>query len=312
MSSSARRVLLFRLVLVGTGLVFGVGVGEIGLRLINYQGLGTMQKDPILGHRYRVGFDASQYDEESKRTVEIRINSLGFRDLERDVDAARTDRIAFLGDSFVAGFAVDFDDNRFTTYSADGLIVATPTGSTAYSMSARGPIVEPTHSALLFTPVSPHTLFDRALVLDQSTTVRITVTGERDYFENCHIIGGLHATPGAVVTCCSLFLNGAAECRFVGCTMGTDTIIHAAANAPIRFDTACYRIELIECQIRSWSDTAGHGGLKFQDATAIGRDLLVKNCVFMNFSANSPGPSSGAPHRQLMVNRGGVEPFRFQ
>jgi NAD+ kinase len=75
---------------------------------------------------------------------------------------------------------VDFDDIRFTTYSADGLIVATPTGSTAYSMSARGPIVQPTHSALLFTPVSPHTLFDRALVLDPTTSVRITVSGDRD------------------------------------------------------------------------------------------------------------------------------------
>lgn len=76
--------------------------------------------------------------------------------------------------------AVDFDDRPFMQYSADGLIVATPTGSTAYSMSARGPIVEPTHRAVLFTPVSPHTLFDRSLVLDPSTTVRITVASERE------------------------------------------------------------------------------------------------------------------------------------
>lgn len=76
--------------------------------------------------------------------------------------------------------AVDFHGNRFNTYSADALIVATPTGSTAYSMSARGPIVEPTHRAILFTPVSPHTLFDRSLVLDWTTEVRITVEGDRD------------------------------------------------------------------------------------------------------------------------------------
>jgi len=75
--------------------------------------------------------------------------------------------------------AVAFDDHHFFTYSADGLIVATPTGSTAYSMSARGPIVEPTHRALLFTPVSPHTLFDRSLVLDPTTTIRITVASDR-------------------------------------------------------------------------------------------------------------------------------------
>jgi NAD+ kinase len=75
--------------------------------------------------------------------------------------------------------AVDLDGEFFTTYAADGLIVATPTGSTAYAFSARGPIIEPTHAALLLTPVSPHMLFDRSLVLAPSTRVRLTVDGHR-------------------------------------------------------------------------------------------------------------------------------------
>ena len=67
----------------------------------------------------------------------------------------------------------------FTSYAADGLIVATPTGSTAYSLSARGPVVSPRHRALLLTPVSPHMLFDRTLVLDPTETVEIEVGGHR-------------------------------------------------------------------------------------------------------------------------------------
>jgi len=74
---------------------------------------------------------------------------------------------------------VEIDGARFTTYAADALIVATPTGSTAYAFSARGPIVDPTHRALLLTPVSPHMLFDRTLVLDDGAVVGLTVSGHR-------------------------------------------------------------------------------------------------------------------------------------
>jgi NAD+ kinase len=75
---------------------------------------------------------------------------------------------------------VHIDGEFFTSYVADGLIVATPTGSTAYSLSARGPIVAPAHRALVMTPVSPHTLFDRSLVLEPDSVVAVAVTGDRD------------------------------------------------------------------------------------------------------------------------------------
>lgn len=75
---------------------------------------------------------------------------------------------------------VTIDGGYFTSYVADGLIVATPTGSTAYSLSARGPIVAPSHRALVMTPVSPHTLFDRSLVLGPASVVEVTVLGDRD------------------------------------------------------------------------------------------------------------------------------------
>jgi NAD+ kinase len=75
--------------------------------------------------------------------------------------------------------AVTIDGEYFTTYAADGLIVATPTGSTAYAMSARGPILDPEHRALLLTPVSPHMLFDRSLVLEPATELELTVADHR-------------------------------------------------------------------------------------------------------------------------------------
>jgi NAD+ kinase len=73
--------------------------------------------------------------------------------------------------------AVSINRRFFTTYAADGVIVATPTGSTAYSFSARGPIVSPNHHCLLLTPVSPHMLFDRALVLGPDEELRFEVQG---------------------------------------------------------------------------------------------------------------------------------------
>jgi NAD+ kinase len=74
---------------------------------------------------------------------------------------------------------VEVNGAPFTTYAADGVIIATPTGSTAYSFSARGPIVSPRHRCLLLTPVSPHMLFDRSLVLDAEEVLRFNVCDDR-------------------------------------------------------------------------------------------------------------------------------------
>jgi NAD+ kinase len=74
---------------------------------------------------------------------------------------------------------VSLDAAPFTSYVTDGLIVATPTGSTAYAFSVRGPIIAPRHRAILLTPVSPHMLFDRSLVLEPDTEVRLRVEGSR-------------------------------------------------------------------------------------------------------------------------------------
>jgi len=67
----------------------------------------------------------------------------------------------------------------FLTFAADSIILATATGSTAYNLSARGPIVSPRARVQILTPVAPHMLFDRSLVLDEDDEVSLKLCGDR-------------------------------------------------------------------------------------------------------------------------------------
>jgi len=96
---------------------------------------------------------------------------------------------------------VRIDGAAFTSYAADGLIIATPTGSTAYSLSARGPVVSPKHRALLVTPVSPHMLFDRSLVLSPDEEIETEVQGHRPVVLTVDGRRVLSLTEGDIVRC---------------------------------------------------------------------------------------------------------------
>ena len=105
--------------------------------------------------------------------------------------------------------AVDVDGEYVTTFSADGVVVATPTGSTAYSFSARGPIVSPDVACLVLTPIAAHMVFDRSFVLGAGRRVTLQVVGDE---------AGL------------LSADGRAS---VELTVGTRVLIHAS-EAPAR------------------------------------------------------------------------------
>jgi NAD+ kinase len=75
---------------------------------------------------------------------------------------------------------VEIGSTPFASVAADAVIVATSTGSTAYALSAGGPIVNPTLDAILIAPVAPHSLFDRTVVTDLADTVTIRVAPDQD------------------------------------------------------------------------------------------------------------------------------------
>ena len=182
--------------------IIGVNVGQLGyLAEVEPPGLRMALKR----------FLAGSFEVEERMLLQVTVDAPGF-----DAGEGPHRRRAGDGRSFLAlneavlektpmghtvRLAVSIDGETFTPYAADGLIVATPTGSTAYAFSARGPIVEPTHRCLLMTPVSPHMLFDRSLVLAPSARVRIEVAGDRSATVSVdgHNLGTL--TRGDAITC---------------------------------------------------------------------------------------------------------------
>lgn len=88
--------------------------------------------------------------------------------------------ISRCGSLQVLTFQIYVNGQFLNSYSADGMIVATPTGSTGYNMSAGGPIVEPGASLLLLTPICPHTLNTRSIVLAPDDEIRIEIPRGKD------------------------------------------------------------------------------------------------------------------------------------
>ena len=80
----------------------------------------------------------------------------------------------------ISDFDVYFDQAFVSNYKADGLIIATPTGSTAYSLAAGGPILSPDVAAFVITPVSPHALTNRPLVVRDSGEIDVRIKGTQE------------------------------------------------------------------------------------------------------------------------------------
>jgi NAD+ kinase len=158
----------------GSGVpIIGVNVGLLGYL--------TEVEPPALTaalERWAAGSEAGEWRIEERMMLDATLHRCGV-DAVESWTALNEGVIEKQEAGHTVRLLVRIDGATFTSYAADGLIIATPTGSTAYSLSARGPVVSPKHRALLLTPVSPHMLFDRSLVLDPDEEVEIEVIGDR-------------------------------------------------------------------------------------------------------------------------------------
>lgn len=147
---------------------------------------------PLMGVKFgEVGFLAETIEDDLDAALEAllegryltrkrsRVNIKVVRDKKQvvDVDVLNDAVINKSALSRLASCAVHIDSNYLTTYRADGLIVATPTGSTAYSLAAGGPVVHPEVPSIILTPICPFTLTNRPLLIPDSSRIEICLEG---------------------------------------------------------------------------------------------------------------------------------------
>lgn len=106
---------------------------------------------------------------------------------------------------------VEINGRYFTTYRADGIILATPLGSTAYSLSAGGPVVDPDLDAIIMTPVAPHSLLSRTIMLSPEAVVKFSIEIDRPARVNVDGRDAMVLEPGAEL----VVQRGARPVRFL-------------------------------------------------------------------------------------------------
>lgn len=136
----------------------------------------------------RVGFLAEVEPDELDRLVEVlsgdslpTVPRMGIRARLGDRSAVGLNDVVIqkTEGQHMVGVDVAVDGERFLTYRADGILVATPTGSSAYTLSAGGPLIDPRVEGFVVTPVAPYSLFRSSVVLDPGVVIETTVIHER-------------------------------------------------------------------------------------------------------------------------------------
>src|SRR5690606_17572920 len=142
--------------------LLGVNLGKLGFLtdILPEQALETI--DAIL---------CGDYGADKRRKLEAELDGDGER--RAPMIALNDVVLQKRGSSRILDFATWVDGSYVNTHGGDGLVVATPTGSTAYALSCGGPIIQPNLDAIVMVPICPHTLSDRPLVLDPSSVIEV-------------------------------------------------------------------------------------------------------------------------------------------
>lgn len=145
--------------------ILGVNLGRLGF-------LAGVERDEL--HLLRRLFDGS-YTVRRHMMLDVTVHGAA----GEKTYCALNDAVVSGAQSKIFDFGLSVDGSETYRFRADGLILATPTGSTAYSLSAGGPVLDPQMDCILFTPICPHSLFNRSTVF--SADKRLTVSADSEY-----------------------------------------------------------------------------------------------------------------------------------
>jgi NAD+ kinase len=154
--------------LTGAVIAAPAGAPLLGVHLGRFGFIAQVEPDAVLDALQR--WQAGDYQVQERLMVQAQLDGETRAPIAlNEITLLRTPTAPMLD------LTIRINDLLLTTYPADGSLVATPTGSTAYALSAGAPVVHPQTDALILTPISPHTLGARPLVLPPTARVSITV-----------------------------------------------------------------------------------------------------------------------------------------
>jgi len=153
--------------------IMGINAGNLGFLTVVEKGDMYKAIDSLLEGKYGI---------EERMLIESRFyrNNIPVKDKKIPTIALNEFAITRSMIGKIIRFTIVVNGIPIKESSADGLIVSTPTGSTAYSLSAGGPIVEPKSNVIIITPICPHTLLNRSIILDPDNKIEIMINSRNE------------------------------------------------------------------------------------------------------------------------------------